>query len=221
MPTTQFPDQAGGAQQFGCHRFSRGKTIEHFHVHHGKFAVRRIVKAPLRNPAAQRHLAALKTGTPRIPLARFLSLVAFAGRPAELRADAAAHAHLAVPRSARRLQIGKIHSHVVLNLPELFRYLHDHQMPDLQDHSANRRVIGALHHLVHAAKPQPADRLPHVPGQAMKLRTHLIFKTPDVFLAIAMIVPGALSARVPPRSLSEVPRPWQRPSGATARRTWP
>src|ERR1019366_4647898 len=112
----QFPDQAGGAQQFGCHRFTRGKAIEHFHVHYGKFAVRWIVKAPLRDPAAQWHLAALKTGTPRIPLARFLSLVAFAGRPAELRTDAAAHAHLAMPRSARRLQIGKIHSHVVLNL---------------------------------------------------------------------------------------------------------
>jgi hypothetical protein len=31
-------------------------------------------------------------------------------------------------------------------------------------------------------------------GQAMKLRTHLIFSIPDVFLAIARDRPGALSA---------------------------
>jgi len=59
----------------------------------------RIVEAALRDPPAQRHLAALKTRAPRIALARFLAFVAFPGRPAELRAHPAAHAHLAVPRS--------------------------------------------------------------------------------------------------------------------------
>src|ERR1700693_3002959 len=125
------------------------------------------MKSALRNPAAEGHLAALETGAARIALARFLSLIALARRLAELRADPASHAHLAVPRSARRLQIGKVHSHVVLNVrfPRnasiLHLLFHDHQMPDLEYHPASGGRVGPLDDLVHPAESQTANRLPH------------------------------------------------------------
>src|SRR5579863_7649205 len=148
-------DEPGTDEQVGSHRRPRRKNVEPFDVDHGEFDAHWIMKSALRNPAAERHLAALETGAPGIALARFLSLVALARRLAELRADPASHAHLAVPRSARRLQIGKVHSHVVLNVrfPRkasiLFFYIH--QMPDLEYHPANGRRVGPLHDLVHPA----------------------------------------------------------------------
>src|SRR5258708_646503 len=99
------PNQAAGNQKFWCYRLSRRESVQHFDIYYRILDAGRIVKASLGNPAAQRHLAALKTGTPRIALARFLSLIAFAGGPAKFRADSAAHAHFAMPRSACRLQI--------------------------------------------------------------------------------------------------------------------
>src|SRR5882762_6061279 len=98
-------NQAAGNQKFRCYRLSRRESIQHFDIYYRILDAGRIVKAALGNPAAQRHLAALKTRAPRITFARFLSLVAFAGRSAKLRANSAAHAHLTMPRSACRLQV--------------------------------------------------------------------------------------------------------------------
>src|SRR5579885_2360710 len=39
-------------------------------------------------------------------------------------------------------------------------------MPDLVNHTADRRRVLALDHLVHSAKPEAADGLPHVIGAA-------------------------------------------------------
>src|SRR5581483_2007285 len=43
---------------------------------------------------------------------------------------------------------------------------HLDQMPDLVNHTADRRRVLALDHLVHSAKPEAADGLPHVIGAA-------------------------------------------------------
>src|SRR5260370_16047142 len=53
----------------------------------------------------QRHLAAFKSTAARIAAPRFLPFIAGAGGFAELRAHAAAHAHLAVTRAGGRTKI--------------------------------------------------------------------------------------------------------------------
>src|ERR1700680_626946 len=53
--------QTGGDQQFRGHRLSGRESIERFHVDHSVLEMGRIVEAALRDPPAQRHLAAFKT----------------------------------------------------------------------------------------------------------------------------------------------------------------
>ena len=41
-------------------------------------------------------------------------------------------------------------------------HVHDvHQMPDLEEHASDGRRIGSFYHLLHVAKTQSADGLPH------------------------------------------------------------
>src|SRR5882672_2125685 len=221
----RFANQAAGNQQFGRHRLSRRKCVERFHVHHGILETGRIVEAALRDSPTQRHLAALKPRTPRVALARFLSFVAFAGRPAELRAHPAAHAHLAMPRSPCRLQIGKIHSHRFLNF--LFCLSFNFTYSSTTTRCRTFRIIPRMAGVSSRSttccirrnpRPRMVARMPF--GQPMKLTTHLILSLPDFFVGVTMFVPGAVSARVPPPSSSEVPRPWPHLSDAAVHRRW-
>src|SRR5579884_3195632 len=98
-------DKTVSAEQIGRDGFAGGKRIELFDVDDGVFDGERVVKAALGHAAMQRHLAAFKAATTRIAAARLLSLVAGSGRFAELRAHAAADAHLAMARAARGPQI--------------------------------------------------------------------------------------------------------------------
>src|SRR5580704_6013500 len=62
------------------------------------------------------------------------------------------------------------------------RFFHSHKVADFQDHTANRRVIRVFHHLIHAAKTQPADRLPHVLRAGDKTSHPLDFQNSRCFL---------------------------------------
>src|SRR5208337_31003 len=90
------------AQQLRRHRLAFGEHVEFLEVDDGILHAERIVEPALRNAPVQRHLPAFKAAPPRIAAPRFLALVALPGSPAELRADAAAHAHFTLARALGR-----------------------------------------------------------------------------------------------------------------------
>src|SRR5579872_3067196 len=201
----QFADQSGTDEQVRSDRRAGRKNVQALDIHDGVFHARRIVESALRNAPAQRHLAALKTRAARVALAGFLSLVALARRFAELRADPASHAHLAVPRTARRLQIGKVHCHVVLkarsraklfpakNAGALFLDRYSSTTTRWRTFRIMPRTSGVsgcstTWFMRRKPRPRMVCRMPL--GQAMKLRTHLIFSLPDVLLAMSRFHPA-------------------------------
>src|ERR1700722_7464645 len=78
-------DEAVRTKQIRGHRLARGEHVEFLEIDDGVRYAKRIVKTALRNAAMQRHLPAFETASARITAAGFLSLVAGAGGPAELR----------------------------------------------------------------------------------------------------------------------------------------
>src|SRR5271157_709919 len=90
------------AQQLRRHRLARGEHVKFLEVDDGILHAELIVEPALRNAPVQRHLPAFKAAPPRIAAPRLLALVALPGGPAELRADAAAHAHFLLARAFGR-----------------------------------------------------------------------------------------------------------------------
>src|SRR5208337_652715 len=90
------------AQEFRRHRLARGKHVEFLEVDDGILHPERIVEPALRDAPVQRHLPAFKAAPPRIAAPRLLALIALSRSSPELRADAAAHTHLALARALGR-----------------------------------------------------------------------------------------------------------------------
>src|SRR6516162_7905662 len=166
-PVSGAPDEAMRPQQLRSNRLTRGEHVQFLKVNHRVLDSERIVKTALRNAAVQRHLPAFKSAPTRIPTAGLLALVARTRRLAELRTHASAHAHFALARATGRPE-GRQRNRVVLFFLFVGHTLlhHFHEMPHLVDHSAHRRRILALDHLMHSAQAQAADRLAHVIGTA-------------------------------------------------------
>ena len=73
--------------------------LELIEVHHRVFVAEDVVEAALRQPAVQRHLAALEPALERVARTRLRALVAAAGGLAVARARAAADALLVLLRA--------------------------------------------------------------------------------------------------------------------------
>src|SRR6202045_4330312 len=93
------------AQQLRRYGFAGRKNVQFVQVQDGILDAEQVMKAALGHAAMQRHLAAFKSAAARIAATGLLSFVTGTGSLAELRAYAAAHAHLAVTRTDRRTKI--------------------------------------------------------------------------------------------------------------------
>ncbi len=143
----------------------------------------------------------------RKSLAGFLALVARSRGLAQLRADAAANAHLAVAGAARRLQIGQIYRHAGLNSWLRKFALIARRRPGgapCPPCRGRQGYLRARRPAAGGASPAraPSARISRV--QPIKLTTHLILSVAVLFLAMS----------ASPISYATLPRSWN----ATRRR---
>ena len=172
----------------------------------------------------QRHLAALKTGTPRIALARFLALVSRARSLAELRADAAADAHLAVARAARRPQIRQV-TDMLASIPPIVGTVFAYSTTTTRwrtlwimprtDGVSSRSTTCCMRR-----NPRPRIVCAHVPGAADEADAPTSSFNRSRLLLFRHVIRHSRSPRfsalaLPPSSIAVRP-PWLHPSGASS-----
>src|SRR5579863_6323450 len=107
-------NDAPPGERFRGDRVARGEDVQALDIHHRPFVRERAREAALGQAAVKRHLPALEARTARIAATRLLTLVAGSGGLAHLGTHAAADAHLAMARAARRLQLRQCRFHALL-----------------------------------------------------------------------------------------------------------
>src|SRR5580704_8728559 len=93
-------------QNFWRHGLARRKRVQSLDIDDRERLRKRRRKPALRQTPVQRHLTTFKSWAAGIAATGLLPLVTCTRSLAHLRAHAASHAHLAVTRAARRLQVG-------------------------------------------------------------------------------------------------------------------